>query len=198
MAGAPVAADVHQPLDVHRDLGPECALNLDVALDRLAQPSNLRIGQVANSDVGIDGSEIQNTARRRRTDTIYVREGGLNSLIAREIHPGYSSHTLSLPLLVLGVALANNAGHAFAAYDPAMFTYRLDAGTDFQGVPRENVAASQYRRALNLAQVRIYGVTRTSRRTQVPSMRRNPSKTVSLRSSSVPLTTYIRCISAYT
>src|SRR5699024_7454789 len=44
-----IGADVHQPLDVHRDLGPERAFDAVLLLDRLTQLVDVGIGQVANA-----------------------------------------------------------------------------------------------------------------------------------------------------
>src|SRR5688572_14258676 len=48
VADAPVAADIHQPLDVHGDFGAEGALHLDRALDHLAEPGDLGVREIAD------------------------------------------------------------------------------------------------------------------------------------------------------
>src|SRR3954462_1203141 len=50
---APIASDIHQPLDIHGDFGTECAFDLNRALDHLAEPGHLVIREVANPGVRI-------------------------------------------------------------------------------------------------------------------------------------------------
>src|ERR687894_516515 len=52
VAQAAVAADVHQPLDVHLDALAEVALDLALRLDDLADAPQLRLVEVAHAEVG--------------------------------------------------------------------------------------------------------------------------------------------------
>ena len=54
MAKAAVAADLHEPLDVLAHLAAEVALDLEVAVDVLAQADDLLLGEVAHPRVGVD------------------------------------------------------------------------------------------------------------------------------------------------
>ena len=54
MAQAAVAADLHQPLDVHADLSPQVTFHPIVAGDDLAQTSDLVLSQILHACVGID------------------------------------------------------------------------------------------------------------------------------------------------
>src|SRR4029078_4973584 len=45
VAMAPVASDVHEPLDVHCDLGAQRALDAEILLDRLTQPIDIGVVQ---------------------------------------------------------------------------------------------------------------------------------------------------------
>src|SRR5271157_870947 len=49
VAQTPVAADVHQQLDVLSDLAAQVALHLVVALDRLAQSNDVALGKLVRS-----------------------------------------------------------------------------------------------------------------------------------------------------
>src|SRR5215813_6445693 len=49
MTQAPVAAEIHQPLDVHRDFAPEIAFDDIVAVDDLANLDDFVFGQVADA-----------------------------------------------------------------------------------------------------------------------------------------------------
>src|SRR6266853_6039331 len=53
MTGAAIAAEVHQPLDVHRDLAAQVALD-GKSRDLLAQTLHVRLGQVFDFRVLID------------------------------------------------------------------------------------------------------------------------------------------------
>ena len=52
MAQAAIAAEIHQPLDVHGDLAPEVALDDIVAVDGLADLQHLGIGQLVHAALG--------------------------------------------------------------------------------------------------------------------------------------------------
>src|SRR5881275_1752826 len=49
---APIAGQIHQPLDVHRRFAAEVALHLMLGVDRLAQVENLLIGEVLDPPLG--------------------------------------------------------------------------------------------------------------------------------------------------
>src|SRR5690606_18985883 len=51
MAEAAIAAKIHQPLDVHRHFAAQVALDLIVAVDRLADRQKLGIGQVGDAPI---------------------------------------------------------------------------------------------------------------------------------------------------
>jgi hypothetical protein len=51
MPNAAIAADVHEPLDVHRDFGAQGSLDLERALDELTEPRDFRVRQVTHPRV---------------------------------------------------------------------------------------------------------------------------------------------------
>src|SRR6266511_3647267 len=117
MTGPPIRPDVHQPLDVHRDLG---------------------VPQVAHASVRADPGLREDLPRVAGADAVDVRKGVLNLLVARQIHAGYARHALPLPLLVLGCALADDAADALPLYHLAVLANRLDAGSNLhRGRPPE-------------------------------------------------------------
>src|SRR5207248_10551359 len=85
MPRAAVRPDVHQPLDVHRDLGPKRALDLVVPLDHLTQPRDLRVAQVTNARIRIDAGLRENLLRVSQADAVDVREGVQNFLVAWQV-----------------------------------------------------------------------------------------------------------------
>ena len=58
VAQAAVAAEVHQPLDVHRDLAAQVALDDVVAIDRLADLQHLGVGELADATFGRDANPV--------------------------------------------------------------------------------------------------------------------------------------------
>src|SRR5438094_1573331 len=133
MPRAAVRPDVHQPLDVHRDLGPKRALDLVVPLDHLAQPRDLRGAQVTNARIRIDAGLRENLLRVSQADAVDVREGVQNFLVAWQVDARYACHgVLSLPLLVLGTALADDADDPPPLDHLTMLADRFDAGPNLQ------------------------------------------------------------------
>src|SRR5687767_8359327 len=49
---APVAAEIHQPLDVHRHFAAQIAFDPVVAVDRLADAYDLVVGELADAPLG--------------------------------------------------------------------------------------------------------------------------------------------------
>src|SRR5437899_2706865 len=133
MPRAAVRPDVHQPLDVHRDLGAQRALDLIVPLDHLAQPRDLRVPQVANPRIRIDPGLRENLLRVSRAEAVDVRESVQNLLVARQVDARNACHVvLSLPLLVLGTALADDADDTPPLDHLTMLADRFDARPNLQ------------------------------------------------------------------
>src|SRR5207302_1290716 len=81
-----------------------------------------------------------NLFRVRGADPENVRKSVLNFLVARQIHARYACHSLPLPLLVLGAALADDADDASPLDHLAMLADRFDAGANLQrGRLRETI-----------------------------------------------------------
>src|SRR5882672_8506408 len=84
MTTAPVRADVHQALDVHRDFRPERAFDLVVPFDHLAQPGDFGVPQIAHARVRADARLREDANRVAGTDTEDVRKCVLDLFIARQ------------------------------------------------------------------------------------------------------------------
>src|SRR5690606_15733291 len=87
-----VTADVHQPLDVHRDFRAQRTLDLVPALDLAAQPVDLVVRQLVYATVRVHTGRGENLLRRRQADAIDVRESDLDPLVARQIHTRNTRH----------------------------------------------------------------------------------------------------------
>jgi hypothetical protein len=132
VADATVRADVHKALDVHRDLGAERTFDAVEFLDLLTELVDVRVREVANAKLGVDPGGCQDAAREHAADAGDVGQTDLDLLVAREVHAGNSCHDrLSLPLLVLGIALADDARHTGTLHHLAMLTDRLHTAANF-------------------------------------------------------------------
>src|SRR5690606_36359158 len=69
MADAPVAAEIHQPLDVHRDLAAEIALDRELR-DRVAQPGALRLREIPHRRRRIDAGRLAGEQRAASPDPV--------------------------------------------------------------------------------------------------------------------------------
>ena len=72
MTQAPVAAQVHQTLDVHRHFAAEVALDPVVAVDGFADPQDLGVGQLVDAALGRDADLARRSPSRLRPDTMNV------------------------------------------------------------------------------------------------------------------------------
>src|SRR5690606_18929387 len=81
-----VAADLHQPLDVQRDLLPEIALHPADLLDHLADRAHILFRQVLDPNVGRHPGLREDVVRALAPDTEDVGEPDLDALGAREVY----------------------------------------------------------------------------------------------------------------
>src|SRR5512137_1018489 len=88
----PVAADVHESLDVHGHLALQIALDPVAALDDPPQLVDLVLGEVLDADVLADLGLGQNLPRQGSADPVDVRQGDLQPLLPRQIHARNSRH----------------------------------------------------------------------------------------------------------
>src|SRR5689334_6514054 len=114
-----IAADLHQSLDVHRDLLAEIALDAADLFDHPADLAHIVFGEILHPDVGTHARGAEDVVRSLPADAVDVGESDLDTLGARQIDACDTSHTLSLPLLVLGVR-ADHPHHPAAADDLAL------------------------------------------------------------------------------
>ena len=78
------------------------------------------------------GEGLDDAPGRHTPDAIDVGQTDLDLFLPREIDASNTSHVcLALPLLVLGIALADDASHTAAGHHLAVLTDRLDARTNF-------------------------------------------------------------------
>src|SRR5207245_8967621 len=108
------------------------ALDSDIPLEHLPHPHQYRVTQITHARVRTDAGLRENLLRVGGTDPKDVRKSVLDFLVARQIDARYACHSLPLPLLVLGAALADDADDAPPLDHLAVLTDRSDAGANLQ------------------------------------------------------------------
>src|SRR5215813_6388369 len=96
MTGAAVAADLHQPLDVHRHVLTEVALDATLLLDDPADLPDVVLGKVLHAHVRAHAGFLEDIVRACAPDTEDVREADFHPFGDRQIHARNSRHN-SLP-----------------------------------------------------------------------------------------------------
>src|SRR4051794_33425652 len=91
---AAVAGEVHQPLDVHRGLAPEVALDLVVLVDRLADVADFLVGQVLDPFLARDSELGDDVLGRGAADSVDIGERDFHALVGGDVPPGNTSHSL--------------------------------------------------------------------------------------------------------
>ena len=130
VSDSPVAADIHETLDVHGYFGAQGPLNLEVAFDRTTEAVHIVVREVLSSAIGINAACRQDLFGSCVTDAVDVCQCDLDPLTAREIDASNTCHFLTLPLLVLRIATADDANYAFAANHLTVLADRLYAASD--------------------------------------------------------------------
>src|SRR5262249_36390820 len=89
---AAVAADLHQPLDVHRDLLAEIALDAALLLDHPADLADVFLRQILHAHVGADARLGQDVGRALPPDSEDVGQSDLAVVGPRQIDACYTCH----------------------------------------------------------------------------------------------------------
>src|SRR3712207_3474679 len=82
---AAVAAQVHQPLDVHGHLATEVTLDLVVGLDDLADPAGLLVGEVLRPGGQLDARRHADVMGGLVADAVDVLKRDDSALVGREV-----------------------------------------------------------------------------------------------------------------
>src|SRR4051794_124971 len=91
MTDPAIAADLHQALDVLRALAAQVTLDREV-VDRLAQPGDLVLGEVAHLAVRFDVRLAQDLVGGRAADAVDVGQADLCALVQRDVDAGDTCH----------------------------------------------------------------------------------------------------------
>src|SRR5262249_12775595 len=129
MTAATVTADLNQPLDVHRNVLAQIALDIALALDHLTDMVHFLFSEVLNLLVGIHIGGCEDARGAWMSDAIDVTQRDVHMLVSRKINACNTCHktsfaSLSLTLFMLGV-LADHTHHAPAVDDLALITNLL-------------------------------------------------------------------------
>src|SRR5688572_30749167 len=92
MSQAAIAADLHQPLDVHRDLLPEIAFDAAYLFEHPADLADVVFREVLHADVRADARRDQHVVRPLPPDAVDIGEADLDPLRARKIDTCNSRH----------------------------------------------------------------------------------------------------------
>lgn len=116
MTQTTVAAQVHQPLDIHSNFASEITLDRVVGVDHLADPNDLGVGEfihatiVRNPDLGTD------LARLRTPNPMNVGERDLDALVGRNVDTRNTRHAS----FSLKVALPQQPAHGHMSEGPRL------------------------------------------------------------------------------
>src|SRR5437899_5234573 len=94
---AAIAAEVHEPLDVHRDFAAQVAFDLVVAVDRLADLQHFRVGELVDAAVCRDADLVDDLLGKLLADAVNVLKRDDDALVGRNVDAGYTSHFFSSP-----------------------------------------------------------------------------------------------------
>jgi len=101
-----VAADVHEPLDVHGNLPAEITLNPHFFIDDVTQAIDFIVSQVPNPGVRIDSGASEKLLARMQPDAVDVRQRSFDPLIPGKVNSRNSGHVLSPQPCLPGDSLA--------------------------------------------------------------------------------------------
>src|SRR5207237_3712863 len=91
----PPAADLHQPLDVHRDFLPQVAFDVALLLDDPADLPDVVFRQVLDAHVRAHARRDEDVVRAFPADPVDVGQADFDPLRARQIHSSYTCHVSS-------------------------------------------------------------------------------------------------------
>ena len=77
MTNPAVAADLDEPLDIHRGFSSQVALNLQVVVDIISDLVDIVLFQIANAGVGIDTGLCKDPGSGCATDPVDVGQADL-------------------------------------------------------------------------------------------------------------------------
>src|SRR6266508_1544063 len=98
MSQPPVAAKIHQPLDVHGDFAPQIALNHIVAVDDLTDLQPFLLGQLRHPAGLRDSDFLHDFIGLFWPDPMDILQCNNDALVGRYVDAGDAGHSQSLLL----------------------------------------------------------------------------------------------------
>src|SRR6266446_851617 len=92
VAQTAIAAEIHQPFDVHRDLSPQITLDRVVAVDQLAHPQDLVVRHLMNPPLERDPDTAADLHGLGAADAVNVGQSDRYPLLVGDIHASDARH----------------------------------------------------------------------------------------------------------
>lgn len=90
-----IAADVHQPLDIHVDFPAEVAFDHHFLLDNVPEARNLIVGEISYPRIGTDPRTLQHLLARGEPDAVDVGQADFNTLFRGRSTPAIRAMLVS-------------------------------------------------------------------------------------------------------
>jgi hypothetical protein len=91
VTNAAVATEIHQSLDVHRDLTSEVTFHNEIG-DCSTQASHFGFSEILHFGIGCNAGRFTNLLRARSSDAVDRGQRDHNVLVDRYVYACYSSH----------------------------------------------------------------------------------------------------------
>ena len=92
MSDASVRTDLHESLDVKRNLSSEVTLYHVVSIDDSSDLTCVFFGQILDSDIRVNVCLLENLSRCVKTDTVNISQTVFDPLISWQVYSGNSCH----------------------------------------------------------------------------------------------------------
>src|SRR5262245_57234450 len=98
MTAAAIAADLHQPLDVHRDFLPQIAFDAALFLEYPADLAHIVFGKILDADIRAHSGFAQNHVRSMSADAVDIRQADFHPFGSRQIDASNTCHFSAISL----------------------------------------------------------------------------------------------------
>src|SRR6056297_2139480 len=95
MAQAAIAAEIHQPLDVHLHLAAQVTFDRQVGVDMFADRQNFGVGEFVDPAALVDAHGVADLAGGRLSDSVNIGQSDGHPFVGRDVHTGDTCHVAS-------------------------------------------------------------------------------------------------------
>ena len=92
-----IAADLHQPLDVHGNFAAQVAFDLQVVVDVVAQLADIILCQILHAGIGVDARGLDDVVGDVAANAVDIRQGDFDALLPGKVDTSNSCHVLFAP-----------------------------------------------------------------------------------------------------